>query len=97
MENIKYMISQENKFKLTDEELQELKQTYESYQKCIFDLGLINYDIEIAKEQLANLDKEKSTLMQNLKNIITKQQEVSDNLSKKYGDKQVDLETGYLN
>jgi predicted transcriptional regulator len=81
---------------LTPEELQEFKETYESYQKAVFDLGLLTVEIDDAKQKLDDLNGEKIDLTQHLKELAAKQQEISNALGEKYGDKQVDLETGNL-
>jgi predicted transcriptional regulator len=81
---------------LTPEELQEFKETYESYQKAVFDLGLLTVEIDDAKQKLDDLNGEKIDLTQHLKELAVKQQEISNALGEKYGDKQVDLETGNL-
>lgn len=88
---------QENKTKLSAEELQELKQIYGIYQKQVFELGLMDYDIELLNQQLETLIQNKKELLLDLKATVSKQQELNNNLGEKYGDKQVDLETGYLN
>jgi predicted transcriptional regulator len=81
---------------LTPEELQEFKETYEAYQKAVFDLGLLTVEIDDAKQKLDDLNGEKIDLTQHLKELSVKQQEISNALGEKYGDKQVDLETGNL-
>lgn len=82
--------------KLTAEELQEFKEVYESYQKAIFDLGLISIELDSLKEKLDELNGERLDLIDQVKELSTKQQEISNALGEKYGDKQVDLETGEL-
>lgn len=82
--------------KLTAEELEEFKEVYESYQKAIFDLGLISIELDGLKEKLDELNGERLDLIDQVKELSTKQQEISNALGEKYGDKQVDLETGEL-
>jgi len=82
--------------KLTKEELQEFKEVNADYQKAVFDLGILEIDIVSAKQTLDNLNGSKIDLIDHLQQVTTKQQEMSVKLGEKYGDKQVDLETGEL-
>ena len=82
--------------KLTLEELQEFKDINIKYQQFIFDLGILEVNIHEIKNQLDELNAERTNLLFDIKSIITKQQELSNKLGEKYGDKQVDLETGEL-
>jgi hypothetical protein len=84
------MIKQtENPTHLTSEELQEFKNIYQEYQTALFNVGLITIDLE-------NLTKEKNRLVEEVKEINNKRLEIVEKLSNKYGDKQVNLETGAL-
>jgi DNA-binding transcriptional MerR regulator len=82
--------------KLTSEELQGFKDINIKYQQFIFDLGILEVNIHEIKNQLDELNAERTNLLSDIKSIITKQQELSNKLGEKYGDKQVDLETGEL-
>lgn len=82
--------------KLTKDELQEFKEINTAYQKAVFDLGILEIDIANAKQTLDNLNGSKIDLIDHIRQVTTKQQEMSVKLGEKYGDKQVDLETGEL-
>lgn len=82
--------------KLTQEELQEFKSLQEGYQKAVFELGLINLDLNVTNKQLDRLITRRTELLQHLDVVLEKQQALSATLGEKYGDKQVDLETGEL-
>ena len=82
--------------KLTSEELQEFKDINIKYQQFVFDLGILEVNIHEIKNQLDELNAERNVLLFDIKSIITKQQELSNKLGEKYGNKQVDLETGEL-
>jgi hypothetical protein len=84
------MIKQtENQTHLTPEELQEFKNIYQEYQTALFNVGLITLDLE-------NLTKEKNRLAEHAFKINEQRLEMVKNLGDKYGDKQVNLETGEL-
>jgi hypothetical protein len=79
----------ENQTHLTPEELQEFRNVYQEYQTAVFNLGLLSLDLE-------SLNKEKTRLSDQVYQINEKRLEVVKNLGDKYGDKQVNLETGAL-
>ncbi len=82
--------------KLTPEELQEFKEIQIAYQKALVDLGSLDYSIHAAEAQLDELKGEKLNTLVHIKTIMAQQQEISRKLGDKYGEKQVDLETGEL-
>ncbi len=73
--------------KLTQEELQEFRNIHQEYQTALFNVGLITLDLE-------NLTKEKSNLIEQTLQINKKRLEIIEKLGIKYGDRQVNLETG---
>jgi hypothetical protein len=72
--------------KLTNEEFAEFKQNYFDYQQVIFALG------NLEAEYVAN----KNSILLKLNDINNKKVQINDALGEKYGEKQVDLETGEL-
>jgi len=82
--------------KLTKEELQEFKEINAAYQQAIFDLGVVSINLNEVEQKLNDLKGEKIDLINHIKVIVEKQQEIGIKLGEKYGDKQVDLETGEL-
>lgn len=82
--------------KLTTEELKEFRETYEGYQKAVFDLGTLDVEIDAFKKRLDELNGERIDLLNHINILNTKQQEIGNKLGDKYGLKQVDLETGEL-
>jgi hypothetical protein len=82
--------------RLTVEELADFKKVHEEYQKVLFDLGINAIDIEETKKKLDELNKNKIDLISQIKEINDKRLTLTTKLANKYGDKQVDLETGDL-
>jgi oligoribonuclease NrnB/cAMP/cGMP phosphodiesterase (DHH superfamily) len=76
-----------NMGKLTDEEFAEFKQNYIEYQQVIFALGNLE----------AEYTASKNSLLIQINAINEKKQAINNTLGEKYGEKQVDLETGELN
>jgi hypothetical protein len=72
--------------KLTNEEFAEFKQNYFDYQQAIFALG------NLEAEYVAS----KNSILLKLNDINNKKVQINDTLGEKYGEKQVDLETGEL-
>lgn len=72
---------------LTQEELNTLKSIREEYSNLIVNLGQIEVD-------LINLLEYKENLKQTLKNIKQKETNEVDKIRKKYGDGNINLETG---
>jgi hypothetical protein len=81
---------------LTVEELVEFKSVHEDYQKALFDLGIVVLNIEEAKNKLDEINRNKIDLLNFIKEINEKRLALTDKLCDKYGDRQVDLETGKL-
>jgi hypothetical protein len=82
--------------KLTKDELQEFKEINTAYQQAIFDLGILSVALNETEQKLNELKGEKIDLLNHLKTVTERQQEMSVKLGEKYGDKQVNLETGEL-
>ena len=79
----------ENQTHLTPEELQEFRDIHQEYQTALFNVGLIALDLE-------NLTKEKNRLVEQAFKVNEQRLKIVKNLGDKYGDKQVNLETGEL-
>lgn len=82
--------------KLSSEELKEFKKIHEDHQRLIFDLGLNMIAVEETESKLVELQGEKKDLLEKLHEVSYKKQVMSTKLGDKYGEKQVDLETGEL-
>ena len=82
---------------LTVEELAEFKSIHEEYQKTLFDIGIVTINIEETKKALDELNGNKIDLIDHVKGVNEKRLALTAKLGDKYGDRQVDLETGKLN
>ena len=82
--------------KLTEEEFKEFKQTYLDYEQAVFNLGNLEITQYSINEQLKIVENNKQVLLNKIKELNTKRDEINTKLGEKYGDKQVDLETGEL-
>ena len=75
--------------KITDEELQELKQLQQNKQDLIFALGELEY------EKL-RLDTQKQILEAQFSKVAQMEFKLTQRISEKYGDNKIDLKTGNL-
>lgn len=82
--------------KLSEEELKEFKETHSLLNQAAVELGLLEMEYFTTQEYLNSLTEIKSTLLSKVKELNTKKQDLSSKLGDKYGDKQVDLESGEL-
>ena len=81
---------------LTVEELADFKSVHEGYQKALFDLGIVTITIEETRKKLDELNGNKIDLIDHISEINEKRLVLTAKLGDKYGDRQVDLETGVL-
>jgi 2-oxo-4-hydroxy-4-carboxy--5-ureidoimidazoline (OHCU) decarboxylase len=81
---------------LTVEELAEFKSVHEGYQKALFDLGIVVLNLEEAKKKIDELNGNRIDLISYIQEINEKRLVLTAKLGEKYGDRQVDLETGEL-
>jgi hypothetical protein len=81
---------------LTPDELNEFKNIHEDYQKSLFDLGIVVVKIEETENNLDELNGTRMDLISHINEINEKRLVLTARLGEKYGDKQVDLETGKL-
>jgi hypothetical protein len=81
---------------LTVEELAEFKSTHENYQKALFDLGIVVLNLEEAKKKIDELNGDRIDIINYIQEVNEKRLALTAKLGEKYGDRQVDLETGKL-
>mgnify|MGYP003139076557 CR=1 FL=1 len=73
--------------KFTEEELKSIKDLQENYNKQVYALGQISYQMTTLKEQ-------KELLLKGLGDIRAKESELAKDFNSKYGQGSLDLETG---
>jgi hypothetical protein len=81
---------------LTPEELTEFRKVHEELSQYVTDLGWLEINYASVKEQLDTLAGTRIDLLDKIKEFNGKKLELGTKLGDKYGDKQVDLETGEL-
>jgi chromosome segregation ATPase len=73
--------------KFTEEELKSIKDLQNDYNKAVFALGQLTY-------QLDNLSKQKENIMNGLEQVRGKENDLAKTFNSKYGVGSLDLETG---
>ncbi len=76
--------------KLTEDELQSIKNLKQEYTNLVFALG----ELELQK---VNLEKEKQNLLNSQNHLIEKETELGKVLTEKYGSGSINIETGEIN
>jgi hypothetical protein len=76
--------------KLSEEELQQIKEIKQEYANLAMSLG----EVELQK---SNLEKEKSRLLTYQDQLGTKETDLAKQLTEKYGNGTINIETGEIN
>jgi hypothetical protein len=82
--------------KLTTEELDQIKEMQQQYNKFVFELGSIETQLQnlIATQQLA--ETEKANVLEDIKKLGDRERELISTLQVKYGTGNIDIETGEI-
>jgi len=85
----------ENK-KLTAEELQQIKDMQQQYNKFVFELGSIEAQLQnlLATKEL--IETEKSNVLEDIKKLGEREKELISGLQAKYGVGNIDIESGEI-
>jgi septal ring factor EnvC (AmiA/AmiB activator) len=82
--------------KLTQEEIDAIKQLQSQYNKNIFELGSVEAQLQLLTAQIKSLETEKNNVLNDLNKVGDKEKELVDSLQEKYGAGNIDLETGEI-
>jgi tRNA isopentenyl-2-thiomethyl-A-37 hydroxylase MiaE len=82
--------------KLTEEELTKFKNILQEQQKRVFRLGSIELSLNELQQELENLNNEKKMVLDQLKTSSHKHQTFSKEMGDKYGEGEVDINTGEI-
>jgi oligoribonuclease NrnB/cAMP/cGMP phosphodiesterase (DHH superfamily) len=86
----------ENLKKLTQEEIDSIKQLQSQYNKNIFELGSAEAQLQLLTAQIKVIEAEKNNILSDLNKIGDKEKELVDSLQEKYGAGNIDLENGEI-
>ena len=82
--------------KLTEEEVNSIKEMQQQYNKFIFELGSIEAQLADIISQKEFMDSEKSNVLGDIKTLTAKEKELLGNLQEKYGVGNINIETGEI-
>ena len=82
--------------KLTTEELESIKQLQSKYNQTIFEIGAAEAQRLVFEEQSTKLAEAKRGLLSDLKTIEQKETELIKSLQEKYGEGNINPETGEI-
>ena len=84
----------ENKQVLSHEELNQIKEIKDLYSEIIIKLGEIDIQINEFEKSIDNLNLYKEKTLEEYQNLKIKEENIGKDLSSKYGDGTVDMNTG---
>jgi hypothetical protein len=82
--------------KLTQEELQSIKDLQSKYNQSIFEIGASEAQLIVFQENIEKLIEAKKGLVSDLKTIEQKEAELINSLQEKYGQGNINIETGEI-
>jgi oligoribonuclease NrnB/cAMP/cGMP phosphodiesterase (DHH superfamily) len=82
--------------KLTQEEIQQIKELQTKYNQTILEIGAAEAQLIIFQENIEKLTEAKKGLVSDLKTIEQKESELVKSLQEKYGQGNINIETGEI-
>jgi chromosome segregation ATPase len=82
--------------KLTQEEIQQIKELQQKYDQTEFELGSLEAQIIVLNAQIDKLNEEKRNLVSDLNTVGKKESELVKSLQEKYGTGSIDVESGEI-
>jgi oligoribonuclease NrnB/cAMP/cGMP phosphodiesterase (DHH superfamily) len=86
----------ENLKKLTQEEINNIKDLQKQYNSNIFELGSAEAQLQLLTAQIKSIETEKNNILSDLNKIGDKEKALVDLLQEKYGTGNIDLENGTI-
>jgi len=82
--------------KLTPEELQQIKDMQQQYNKFVFELGSIEAQLQNLIATITVVETEKSNVLEDIKKLGEREKEIITELQAKYGVGNIDAQTGEI-
>jgi hypothetical protein len=80
--------------KLTEEEIEQIKELQKQYNKFVFDLGSIEAQLSEVALHRITLETEKNNVLGDLRSLTSREKELLSTLQEKYGVGNINIETG---
>jgi len=81
---------------LSPEELQQIKDMQQQYNKFIFELGSVETQLQNILVTKEMIETEKVNVLEDIKKLGEREKELIDTLQAKYGTGNIDVETGEI-
>jgi uncharacterized coiled-coil DUF342 family protein len=81
---------------LTQEELQQINELQQQYNKFVFELGSVEAQLQALLQQKSLLETEKEGIMNDIKTLGEKEKELITTLQEKYGTGNINPQTGEI-
>ena len=82
--------------KLTEEEITQIKELQQQYNKFVFELGSIEAQLADINNNKTIMETEKSNVLGDIKTLTVKEKELLSTLQEKYGMGNINIETGEI-
>jgi chaperonin cofactor prefoldin len=82
--------------KLNEEEIAQIKELQQQYNKFVFDLGSIEAQLAEINNNKTFMETEKSNVLGDIKTLTAKEKELLTTLQDKYGMGNINIETGEI-
>ena len=82
--------------KLTTEELQQIKDLQSQYNKFIFELGSLEAQLQNVIATKSSIEDEKNNTLEDIKKLGEREKELVTTLQEKYGNGNINIETGEI-
>ena len=82
--------------KLTTEELSQIKEMQQQYNKFVFELGSVEAQLQNVLATKELIETEKSNVLEDIKKLGEREKELVNGLQAKYGVGNIDIETGEI-
>ena len=82
--------------KLTTEELSQIKEMQQQYNKFVFELGSVEAQLQNVLATKELIETEKSNVLEDIKKLGEREKELVNGLQAKYGTGNIDIETGEI-
>ena len=81
---------------LTPEELSQIKEMQQQYNKFVFELGSVEAQLQNVLATKELIETEKSNVLEDIKKLGEREKELVNGLQAKYGVGNIDIETGEI-
>ena len=81
---------------LTPEELSQIKEMQQQYNKFVFELGSVEAQFQNVLSTKELIETEKSKVLEDIKKLGEREKELVNGLQAKYGTGNIDIETGEI-